>query len=79
MHSDNMDDNMHSATRSYLFAREEQQMHAIDACADAAEHYSIHPDALARHLIDSGTVTGRDARQLALLASDVCAMRAAMI
>jgi hypothetical protein len=78
MHLDNMEDNMYSATRAYLFAREEQQMHAIDACADAAEHYSIHPDALARHLIDSGTVTGRDADKLALLASDVCAMRDAM-
>jgi hypothetical protein len=70
---------MQDATRSYLYNRTQCNMLAIDACTDAAEHYGIHPDALARHLIDSGAVTGRDADRLALLASDVCAMRAAMI
>jgi len=70
---------MQAATLSYLYARQQQQMRAIDACTDAAEHHGIRPDALARHLIDSGTVTGRDADRLALLASDVCDMRASMI
>jgi len=70
---------MQDATRSYLFARQQQQINAIDACADAAEHYGIRPDDLARHLIDSGTASSYDSRQLALLASDVCAMRAAMV
>jgi hypothetical protein len=69
---------MQDATRSYLYRRQQQQIHASDACADAAEWHGIHPDALARHLIDSGAVTGRDADRLALLASDVCAMRDAM-
>jgi hypothetical protein len=54
-------------------------MLAIDACADAAKWHGIRPDALARHLIDSGAVTGRDADRLELLATDVCAMRAATI
>jgi hypothetical protein len=70
---------MQDAIRSYLYARQQQQINAIDACTDAAEWHGIHLDDLARHLIDSGNVTGRDARQLALLASDVCAMRAAMV
>jgi hypothetical protein len=70
---------MQAATLSYLFHRQQQQINAIDACTDAAEHHGIHPDALARHLIDSGAVTGRDADRLALLATDVCDMRAAMI
>jgi hypothetical protein len=70
---------MQNAIRSYHFNRMQCCMLAIDACADAAEWHGIHPDALARHLIDSGAVTGRDADRLALLASDVCAMRAAMI
>jgi hypothetical protein len=69
---------MQDAIRSYLYRRQQQQINASDACADAAEHYGIHPDVLARHLIDSGTVTGRDADKLALLASDVCAMCDAM-
>jgi len=69
---------MQDATRSYLYRRQQQQINASDACADAAEHYGIHPDVLARHLIDSGAVTGRDVDRLALLASDVCAMRDAM-
>jgi len=70
---------MQDAIRSYLYRRQQQQINASDACADAAEHYGIHPDVLARYLIDSGAVTGRDADRLALFASDVCAMRAAMI
>lgn len=70
---------MQDAIRSYRFNRAQCNMLAIDACADAAEFYGVHPDALARHLIDSGAVTGRDADRLALLASDVCAMRAAMV
>ena len=70
---------MQDATRSYHFNRTQCCMLAIDACADAAEHYGIRPDDLARHLIDSGTASAYDARQLELLASDVCAMRAAMI
>jgi hypothetical protein len=70
---------MQDATRSYHFNRTQCNMLAISACADAAKWHGIPPDALARHLIDSGTVTGRDADRLALLASDVCAMRAAMI
>jgi hypothetical protein len=70
---------MQDATRSYHFNRTQCNMLAIDACADAAEWHGVHPDALARYLIDSGAVTGRDADRLALLASDVCAMRAAMI
>ena len=70
---------MQDATRSYHYARIQAGMLAIDACADAAEWHGIRPDALARHLIDSGAVTGRDADRLELLASDVCAMRAAMV
>jgi len=70
---------MQDAIRSYHFNRTQCNMLAIDACADAAEWHGIHPDVLARHLIDSGAVTGRDADKLALLASDVCAMRAAMV
>ena len=70
---------MQNATRSYLYARQQQQINAVDACADAAESHGVHSDELARHLIDSGTVTGRDADRLALLASDICAMRAAMV
>jgi hypothetical protein len=70
---------MQNAIRSYLYSRTQCNMLAIDACADAAEWHGIHPDALARHLIDSGAATGRDADKLALLASDVCAMRAAMV
>ena len=70
---------MQDATRAYLFNRAQCNMLAIDACADAAEHYGIHPDVLARHLIDSGNVTGRDADRLSLLATDVCAIRAAMV
>ena len=70
---------MQDAIRSYLYARQQQQLPAIDACADAAEWHSIRLDALARHLIDSGIVTGRDADRLALLAADVRAMRAAMV
>lgn len=69
---------MQDAIRSYHFNRMQCCMLAIDACADAAEFYGIHPDVLARHLIDSGAATGRDADKLALLASDVCAMRDAM-
>jgi hypothetical protein len=70
---------MQDATRSYLYNRAQCNMLSIDACADAAEWHGIRPDAFARHLIDSGVVTGRDADRLALLASDVCAMRAAMV
>ena len=70
---------MQNATRAYHFNRTQCNMLAIDACSDAAEHYGVHLDVLARHLIDSGAATGRDADKLALLASDVCAMRAAMI
>ena len=69
---------MQDATRSYHFNRTQCDMLAIDACADAAEWHGIHPDALARHLIDSGNVTGRDADRLAQLATDVCDMRDAM-
>jgi hypothetical protein len=70
---------MQDATRSYLYNRAQCCMLAIDACADAAKWHGIRPDALARHLIDSGAVTGRDADRLELLATDVCAMRAATI
>ena len=70
---------MQDATRSYHYARIQAGMLAIDACADAAEWHGIRPDDLARHLIDSGIASTYDARQLELLASDVCAMRAAMI
>jgi hypothetical protein len=70
---------MQNAIRSYLYTRAQCNMLAVDACADAAEWHGIHPDALARHLIDSGSVTGRDAAWLALLATDVCAMRDAMV
>ena len=69
---------MQDAIRSYHYARIQAGMLAVDACTDAAEWHGIHPDTLARYLIDSGIVTGRDADKLALLASDVCAMRAAM-
>jgi hypothetical protein len=70
---------MQDATLSYLFRRQQQQLKAVDACVDAAEFYGIHPDDFARYLIDSGIVIGRDAEKLALLASDICAMRAAII
>ena len=70
---------MQDATRSYLYTRMQCNMLAVDACADAAEWHGIRPAMLARHLIDSGNVTGRDADRLSLLAADVCAMRAAMI
>ena len=70
---------MQDATRAYLFNRAQCNMLAIDACADAAERHGIRPDELAHHLIDSGNVTGRDADRLSLLATDVCAMRAAMV
>ena len=59
---------MQDATSSYLYRRQQQQLNASDACADAAEHYGIHPAMLARHLIDSGAATGRDADRLALFA-----------
>lgn len=70
---------MQDAISSYLYARQQQQINAIDACTDAAKWHGIHPDTLASHLIDSGIVTGRDADRLALLAADVCAVRASMI
>ena len=70
---------MQDATRSYHFNRTQCNMLAISACADASMWHGIAPDELARHLIDTGAVTGRDADKLELLASDVCAMRAAMI
>ena len=60
---------MQDATRSYLYTRMQCNMLAVDACVDAAERHGIRLDALARHLIDSGNVTGRDADRLALLAS----------
>ena len=70
---------MQEAVKSYLYHRNQQNMCAVDSCADAAEFHGLRIDEFSRYLIDSGTVIGRDADKLAILASDVSAMRAAMI
>ena len=70
---------MQAATQSYLYNRTQRNMCAVDACTESADFHSLSIDDFARSLIDSGIATGRDADRLSLLASDVCAMRAAMV
>ena len=70
---------MQVATQSYIYNRKQRNMCVVDACTDSAELHGLSIDDFARSLIDSGIATGRDADRLSLLASDVCAMRAAMV